>query len=170
MKVTIAKALRWIKQLKGEIRKISERMETHVSWVEGKTPAYDFKTLAKEREEKVTALTSLKAAMHASNNTNKVKIEGVDVEITVQHAIFMLAERKAELNLYRELFLRNDSEERTRRVDGEAFEVVHVTIQHKSAMTEQERDKKVTEISKQIEHINDALEAHNHSTQIVVVK
>lgn len=162
-KITKAKALRLIKSLKGKLAELTQKALRNCSWEEGKEPEFQFLDVAEEREKLTGQLVRLKSALAESNATSTVDFEGE--EVSVQQAIFTLAELKGEISFYQSLHLRRDTEEENKRVMGpEGAEYVVVEHIFTSVYTESDREEIVAALKERIETLNDLIETHNHQT------
>lgn len=170
--MTISKALRFAKSLKGQLAKLASRVNEVLNWEKGKEPKVAFKDIVSEKERLTNLLVKVKAALTASNGTTFILVEGI--QVLVQEAIYLMDELKGEKSFYENLPLHWEERVdflRTVVTEGEKKgELVHreVTRIYESALTEDDRRKKVEEIQKRIDDLNDALEAHNHATTITV--
>jgi len=171
-KMTIAKALRYAKGLRGRLAVLTARVQTTLNWESGKTPTFKFEKVIAERDKTANELTRLKAAIAVSNVTNNDCFE--DNDMPVQQAIFLMAELKGQKALYESFTPRWEKTIEHQRVvikDGERKgelgykEVEHVFV---SALTEEKHLKKVDKLQERIDALNDVLEFHNHGTTITL--
>lgn len=170
--MTISKALRFAKSLKGQLAKLASRVNEVLNWEKGKEPKVAFNEVVSEKERLTNLLVKVKAALTASNGTTFILIEGI--QVLVQEAIYLMDELKGEKSFYENLPLHWEEQIEFRRTvvtEGDKKgELVHKEIVHvyESALTEEARRAKAEEIQKRIDDLNDALEAHNHATTITV--
>ncbi|MEK7511851.1 MAG: hypothetical protein AAB575_02440 [Patescibacteria group bacterium] len=170
--MTVSKALRFLKSLKGQLSKLSSRAHEVLNWEKGKEPKVSFGDVIGEKERITETITTVKAALSASNATSFIVFE--NVRMLVQEAVYFMAELKGEKSFYETLplhweerveFLRTVVTEGEKKGDLAHKEVTHI---YESALTEDARRAKVEEIQKRIDGINDCLESHNHGTTISV--
>ncbi|MBI5077550.1 hypothetical protein HZB94_04185 [Candidatus Falkowbacteria bacterium] len=169
--MTVSKALRFVKSLKGQLSKLNSRALEILNWEKGKEPKADFGDVVAEKDRLTRLLIQVKAALCAANSTSFIEFEGV--KILVQEAVYLMAELKGEKSFYEALQLHWSETidfPRTVVTEGEkkgelAYKEVKRTFE--SAMTEEVRREKVEQIQKRMDELNDALEAHNHATTIV---
>lgn len=173
--MTVSKALRTVKTLKGLLSTLTSRASASFSWEEGKgkkAPNFNFAETVDERTKVANKLSQLKAAIAKSNCLSKVRADGF--EVTVQEAIFKMAELKSEKDFFENL----------RVVDSESSEFRTVVVSKgkakgqlgqkefkrvfKSALTEKERLAKVDALQKRIDALNDVLETNNHTATVTV--
>lgn len=117
--MTVSKALRTVKTLKGLLSTLTSRAHESFNWEEGngkKAPNFDFSETVDERVKTANKLSQLKAAIAKSNCLNKVQADGF--EVTVQEAIFKMAELKSEKDFFENL----------RVVDSETSEFKPVVV------------------------------------------
>jgi len=170
--MTLSKILRFLKSLKGQLSKLVSKTHEILNWEKGKEPKVSFNDLISEKEKLTAKLIKIKAALTASNATSFIVFEGV--RILVQQAVYLMDELKGEKSFYDNLQLRWSEETeflRTVVTEGDKKgELVHKEVVHvyESALTEEARRAKVEEIQKRMDELNDALEAHNHSTTITI--
>ncbi len=162
--ITVAKALRQGKQLKGTIATLRARLGTTTSWVEGKPSAFKFEETLAAHDKAVEELTKLKAAIAASNATTEVEHRGRTM--SVAEAIHRMSELKGRLDMYQGFQLRSGKE----RGDLTSYDAhnrpVYEPVEWKSALSEPERAAKLDEIRKELEELNEALEEANHRTKV----
>jgi hypothetical protein len=170
--MTVSKVLRFLKSLKGQLSKLTSRVNEVLNWEKGKEPKVSFSTVVADKERLTKSLTKIKAALTASNATSFILVEGV--RILVQEAIYLMDELKGEKSFYENLPLHWEERvefQRTVVTEGEKKgdlahrEVIHV---FESALTEEVRREKVEALQKRIDEVNDALETHNHNTTITL--
>lgn len=173
--MTISKALRFAKSLKGQLAKLASRVNEVLNWEKGKEPKVAFKDIMSEKERLTNLLVKVKAALTASNATTFItNIALEEGRMLVQEAIYLMDELKGEKSFYENLPLHWEEQIEFRRTvvtEGDKKgEIVHKEIVHvyESALTEEARRAKAEEIQKRIDDLNDALEAHNHATTITV--
>lgn len=173
--MTVSKALRLAKTLKGQLSTLTSRANESFNWEEGngkKAPNFKFSETIDERVRTANKLSQLKAAIAKSNCMNNVRADGV--EVTMQEAIFKMAELKSEKDFFENL----------RVVDSESSEFRTVVVSKgkskgqlgqkeykrvfKSALTEKERLAKVDALQKRIDSLNDVLETNNHTATVTV--
>ena len=161
--ITIAKALREIKKLKGRISDLDARIVDAVSWRKDRQGEFDFNKLIDERAEFVTQLIGLKAARDRANAVNELTFK--DARISIAQAIAQMSELKGEVKLITVLQIRRGSEEEHRSFDRSG-EPTFRTIVWESALTEQAKLQQLDDLREQIDELNDRLEEANHSVRI----
>lgn len=163
---TVAQALRRIKELKGKIAQVTARMQQSVCWTEpGVKPIYDYNALYSEREKLVTELVDLKAALVKTNSHTEITY-GTAI-ITVQQAIFALAEIKATREFLRTLSIK---EGEGRGATGEYDEHGHpkyIVVKMLSALGLKARDELIEKLEKQITELHELIETENHRTTLL---
>lgn len=162
--ITVAKALRTGKQLKGTIATLRARLGTTTSWLEGKPPAFNFEETLTAHDAAVEQLTKLKASIAASNAAAQVEHGGRTM--SVAEAIHRMSELKGRLDMYQGFQLRSGKE----RGDLVSYDAhnrpQYETVEWKSALTEPGRAAKLDEIRKELEGLNEALEEANHRNKV----
>lgn len=170
--VTVSKALRLSKQLRGQLASLSAKLPQVLNWEEGHEPKVNFNDVLKELREKARQLAALKAGIAKSNANSQVKFESKD--ICVQEAIDIIAELKSQKALLNAAKPHWSEEVQFVQAIIEAGErqgqlgYRQVKRVFKSALTDEEYQKLLTELQEGIDALNDALEHHNHGTTIVL--
>lgn len=168
--MTVARALRRIKHLKGQSSTLAGRAQQSTVWVDEDKPTFDFAEVVKERETVREELVKLKAAVARANTTTKVEFEGQ--ARTIQELVFLMAELKAEVGFYVHLEVHKDREDvrEVRNLEWDEAtgerKMVKRAEHHYSALTELERVKKVDGLRERIAKLNDLLEENNHIVRL----
>ncbi len=164
-RITVSKALREAKKLKGEIGVLDARLASCVSWSGDEKPEFDFAETRALRASKVEALTALKTKIACSNAVTQVEVEGRSM--TVTEAIRRMEETSGELKLIERLPLERRG---TRLAHTGAYDdrsrPVMAPVQFHSALSEVERAAEVTALKARCEALNEALEDSNHQTLV----
>jgi hypothetical protein len=161
--MTISKALRQIKKLKGQIADVTSRMMATTSFREDQLPDFDYATLRTERSTSVLELVALKAAVAKANALATIRYN--DKDVTVTEGIYILSELKAEAELLSQFNLRHGLEKEYvgRSTDGTP---TYNSYNWTAVMTEQERVDALAALRQEIDNLNDALETSNHIVKI----
>lgn len=161
---TISQALRRIKEIKGRLAKTTARARGSVSWVEPNKPVYNYINVMSEYKTLTDELITLKTRLAKTNAVTPVTLPDGPT-VSIQQAVFTMAELKALKELYTALPIQEGSfkeiSEYTRNGDP-----VYETKQHCSAVSEVERDKLVSTIEETISAINAVIEDANHKTAL----
>ena len=170
--MTISKALRFAKSLKGQFAKLTNKAREVLNWEVGKEPKVLFKDVIAEKDRVTNLLTRVKTAITASNATSFITFE--DVQLLVQDAIYIMDELKGEKSFFESLnptWSETIDFPRTVVTEGEKKgELIYKEVKRvcNSALTMEARQEKVDAIQARIDALNDALEFHNHGTTITV--
>ena len=162
---TVSQALRRIKELKGQLAQVSTRMQTSICWTEpGNKPPYEYKRLEGQRRELVSELVTLKAKLAKTNSLTNIVVAGKTMSL--QMAVFILAESKAVVALLQGLGIREGEERRTVDYDIN-HRPIYETIKIVSALSVLERDKEVATGEEAINELNGIVEDANHRTVLI---
>lgn len=161
MDITISRALRQMKKLKGEISRLSSRLSSCVSWKNGETADFQFDTVLSERDAKVRELTALRARVAAANATAAVRVG--DETVVLIEAIIRRDEIKGRLVLFEGLSARRGSEQVHLGYD-EVGRASYKEVRWESAFTEPERVAKLDAMRTEIDELNELIETANHRT------
>ncbi len=164
--VSVSKALRLRKALKGEIADLTRRAEGCVSWIEGKAQDFVFSVVNDGRKAKVQELLRLEAALAKANVSATLPWQGR--EISLAEAIRTLAELKSEVTFVARLQLQRGPQKVATGEQDANFRPVYVTVQWTSAYSEPERVAQLAELRAQCEAMNEALEEANHRTMVAL--
>lgn len=174
-RISLAKALRLRKTLKGEIADLSRRATESVSWTEGKERNFDFEQVNAARKARVEELVHLETAIAVTNANTRVSWDGR--EATMAELIRRHQELKGEISFVSSLNLERGT--RKVRVTGDTLEErfethrrgespVFETITMVSAYTEAERVALLAQLRRTCEALNEVLEEANHRTVVEV--
>ncbi len=162
--VSVAKALRLRKALKGEVAELGRRAEGCVSWQDGKDKDFDFATVNGQRKEKIQSLVRLEAALARANVNATLSWQGRDISLA--EAIRTLAELKSEVTFVGSLQLQRGPQKVATGEYDPNHRPVFATVQWTAAYTEPERVALLAELRGQCEALNEALEEANHRTMV----
>lgn len=171
---TISQALRRIKELKGQIRKIDDRLQDCVCWIEPNKPVYDFAKLMEERRTYVNELVVLKERLAKTNATTLLKVDGAnfgfpaigDTEIPIQLAVFTMSELKATKDLFAQLTITTSEQREITGYDVNGRPTYEVR-KHVAALSVLDRDAAVAKLEKDILVLNELIEDVNHRTVLL---
>jgi uncharacterized protein YPO0396 len=170
--VTVSKALRLSKQLRGQLASLHAKLPQVLNWEEGQEPKVKFHDILNELRQKASQLAALKAAIARSNANSQVKFENRD--ICVQEAIDIMAELKSQKALLGAMKPHWSEDIQFQQAIIEAGEKQgqlgyrQVKRVFKSALTDEEQQKLLTELQERIDALNDVLEHHNHGATIAL--
>ena len=149
MKIKIAKAMKWISRLKGEIKILDDRIRKCISCPESNGFIEDFEKLKHVRDTKVIELIDLKnKVMTANINNNKF------------YLIAALSELKNEIVLYKDLEIKQGLYKERYDVGG--------GVMFKTQITVEEKENHIEEVQNRIIELTDELDIFNASTDIEV--
>lgn len=166
-KMTIAQALRRIKNLKGQIAEYEQRAKAGVSYDVTKVPAFSYKDSVDAMhaaQEEMVALESKVAVANANTN-----IQDAAETVSLANAIRTLQEIKGRITFFKGLCLRNETvkDRQTEWDDNEMKQLTRVTeTTFVSALTEQARDQHVKALQARFESLNNTVENANHQTMV----
>lgn len=166
-KMTIAQALRRIKNLKGQISENQERARLGVSYETTKIPAFLYREAVELMFSIQDEMIGLESRVAIANAKATVQSEGT--EVTMAFAIRTLQELKGRIAFLKGLHLRNETV-KERSNDWDDVEMKHIarvteTI-YVSDLTEQERDQQVKALQKRFEALNNDVENANHQVMV----
>lgn len=165
-RISIAKALRLRKTIKGEIADLTRRAMGCVAWVEGKHRDFEFNAVDAQRKAKVENLVMLETAIARSNAVNTATWQGQDV--TLAELIRRQVELKGELTFVAGLSLQHGPQRVATGEYDDRRHPVYTTETWASAYTEPERVKLLEELRAQCELLNETLEEANHRILVEV--
>lgn len=165
-RISIAKALRIRKALKGEIADLTRRATGCVAWVEGKRKDFEFSAVDAARKAKVENLVMLETAIARSNAVSTATWQGHDV--TLAELIRRQVELKGELTFVAGLTLQHGPQRVATGEYDERRHQVYATEVWGSAHTEPERVTLLADLRAQCESLNETLEEANHRTLVDV--
>lgn len=163
-RISIAKALRTRKQLKGQIAELTRRAQACVAVASDKPQDFDFATVNAERKKKIDELVLLETAVARANAQTNVTWKERSMPLT--EVIRRQEELKGEITFVSGLALQNGP---TRVHNGEYDErrqPVYVTVTWTSAYTEPARVALLAELRAECEGLNELLEEANHRTTV----
>jgi hypothetical protein len=165
---TVAQALRRIKELKGKIAQTTSRMQLCVSWVEpGPKPIYSFDELEKERMALTDELTDLKTRLIKTNSLTEIEMTNPDGKISIQEAIFVLAEVKAYREFLKSLLIKEGEAMKETGEYNALGHPVRVPVKICAAIGLRKRDDLIGRVEEQISKIHEVIEAANHRTDLL---
>jgi hypothetical protein len=147
MKMTLAKALQLKNRTARKIKRISDDMCGHNSIIAGNDAEVEVLKLDKERHSLVNYMVFLKTAIHNACEP-------------VRDKIFRLSEAKASIAFYNSLPTRHGKAPTSRFAGGSE------TIEYRATIRKADVDRFVADLEKQIDQLQDELDAFNHETQI----
>lgn len=148
-KMKIAKAMKIISRLKGEINLIENRLKKCVSCPDSNEYIENFEKLINIRNEKVLELIALKSKVMSANVANN--------KFTT---ITLLSELKNEIVMYKDLEIKQGIyKERYAEHDGVVF---------KTQLTISDKESRIETLQKQINDLTDDLDVFNASTDIEI--
>jgi hypothetical protein len=165
-RISIAKALRLRKTLKGEIAELGRRASGCVAWVEGKRKDFDYVEVDTQRKAKVEALVQLETAIARSNATATATWQGR--EVSLAELIRRYVELKGELTFVGSLTLQHGPVRAATGEYDDRHRPVYGTETWSSAYTEPERVKLLADLRTQCETLNETLEEANHRTLVEI--
>lgn len=166
-KITIAQALRRVKKLKGQIAEHMARAQQSVSYEKDKVPAFRFNEEVLAMKGAQNEMVDLQARIAIANAKATVMFDGEDYSHS--EAIRILQEMKGEIAFLRSLSLRSETvKNREQDFDeGKGTYVTRVTeTTFVSDLSERERDTQVKTLQNAFEHLNNAIEDHNHKVAV----
>lgn len=165
-RVSIAKALRLRKQLKGQIADLARRAQGCVAVADGKAADFDFAAVNAERKAKIDRLVRLETAIARANAATTVVWQNREMPLT--EVIRRQEELKGEITFVAGLTLQNGPVRSHTGEYDERRQPVYTTVQWKSAYTEPERVALLAELRAECEGLNELLEEANHRTTVEV--
>lgn len=166
-RISIAKALRIRKALKGEIADLTRRAMGCVAWVEGKHKDFEFSAVDAARKAKVENLVLLETAIARSNAVSTATWQGREGPLA--ELIRRQVELKGELTFVAGLSLQHGPQRVATGEYDDRRHQVYTTETWSSAYTEPERVKLLEELRAQCEALNETLEEANHRTLVEVI-
>jgi hypothetical protein len=165
--LTIAQALRRIKNLKGQIAEHSQRCTAGVSYPIDKVPAFRYQESFEAMGLLQTEMVDLEARVAAANATATVLCDGG--ELTLTKAVRLLQELKGNIAFLKGLNLRSETV-KTRTNDWDDVEMKHISrveeTTYVSDLSEQDRDKAVKKLQASFENLNNLVENANHKVMV----
>jgi len=166
-KLTIAQALRRIKNLKGQIAEHSQRCTAGVSYPVDKVPAFRYRESVDAMALAQAEMIDLEARVAVANATATVTDEGN--EMVLAKAIRTLQEFKGNITFLKGLNLRAETV-KVRTQDWDEVEMKTLSrveeTTYVSDLTEQERDKNVKALQARFEALNNLVENANHLVMV----
>ena len=162
-RMTIASALRRIKNIKGQIAEHKSRSELGVSYTLDKVPSFRFKEEVDKYIAATNELLDLESKV-AIANANTLILDGGE-DITLAEAIRTLQEIKGMIAFYRDLNLKSGLEKnRVRDWDEEENKSISRVeeITYICDLSEIERDAKIRSLQNHFEVLNNSVEDKNH--------
>lgn len=162
--ITLSKALRTRKTLKGQINDLTSRAIGCAAWVTDAPRDFVFADVNQERKNKIEALIVLETAIARANSMHSVSTE--ERQMTLAELIRRQAEVRGEITFLESLPLRNGT---VRVATGEYDEHRRPTFQNQtwmSAYTEATRVAQLQVLRKLCEELNETLETANHAVLV----
>ena len=148
MKMTLAKALQRKNKTARKIKKVSDDICSHNSIIAGNEAEINVLQLNNERCDLMNYMVFLKTAIH-----NACK--------PVRDKIFRLSELKASISFYNSLSTRHGKAPASHFASSE-------TVEYRATIRKADVDKFVADLERQIDDLQDELDAFNHETQIEI--
>ncbi len=164
--ISIAKALRTRKQLKGQISDLSKRATGCATWIEGASRDFDFTIVDLDRKAKIDELVRLETAIAVANATATVTWQGRAMPLT--EVIRRQEELKGEIVYVTSLSTRRGPERQHTGEYSADRQPVMVTVNWCSAYSEPERVLHLASLRAQCEELNELLEEANHRNTVAL--
>ena len=175
-KMTLAEGLKARKRLKGELAKITKKMQESCSYQDSKIPEWDFVTESNNLVNVTRELVQLEGKIAKANALRSVKVPSNFVatmpnveSISLAEAIRWLSELKSQIALVTGLLVKFGDEESVdyRWNDKEDKQVrVDVKVKWHSALTEVSREALVKSLEDQFHALNNAVDKVNNSSYL----
>lgn len=162
--MTIAQALRKVKQLKGLIAESEQRAKAGVSYNTEKMPAFSYADSVKDMISYQDEMIVLEAKIAVANATNFLTFG--DKKISLALAIRTMQEVKGRISFYRSLTLRNEVvKDRSQEWDDVEMKHINRVVEttYRSDLSEKERDAEVKLLQSKFDTINNMVENANHT-------
>lgn len=164
--ISIAKALRIRKQLKGQISDLSKRAAGCAVWIEGASRDFDFTAIDSERKAKIDELVRLETAIACGNAVATVTWRDRTMPLT--EVIRRQEELKSEIAFVASLSTRRGPERQHTGEYSADRQPVFVTVNWQSAYSEPERVLHLASLRTQCEELNELLEEANHRNTVAL--
>jgi len=165
--LTIAQALRRIKNLKGQIAEYSQRCTAGVSYPVDKVPSFRYQESFEAMGLAQAEMVDLEARVAAANATATVLCDGGTLTLT--KAVRLLQELKGNIVFLKGLNLKSETV-KTRTNDWDDVEMKHICrveeTTYVSDLSEQDRDKAVKKLQSSFENLNNLVENANHKVMV----
>jgi hypothetical protein len=165
--MTIAQALRRIKNLKGQISENESRAKVGVSYDATKVPAFRYKEAVQTMFATQDEMVALESRVAIANATSTVQ-DG-EQAVTMANAVRTLQELKGRIAFLKGLHLKNETV-KDRTNDWDDVEMKHVSrvteTTFVSDLTEQDRDQQVKALQSRFETLNNVVENANHQVMV----
>lgn len=164
--ISIAKALRVRKQLKGQISELAKRATGCAAWIEGASRDFNFTAVDADRKAKIDELVRLETAIACANS--KATVEWQGRKMTLCEVIRRQEELKGEIAYTATLSTRRGAErQHTGEYDANR-QPVFTTVNWNSAYSEPERVALLASLRAQCEELNELLETANHRVTVAL--
>jgi hypothetical protein len=165
--LTIAQALRRIKNLKGQIAEHSQRCTAGVSYPLDKVPAFRYHESLEAMSLAQAEMVDLEARVATANATATV-LCGSET-LTLTKAVRLLQELKGNIAFLKGLVLRSETV-KTRTSDWDDDQMKNISrveeTTYVSDLSEQDRDKAVKKLQSSFEDLNNLVENANHKVMV----
>jgi len=165
--MTIAQALRRVKNLKGQIAENEQRAKSGVSYDATKVPAFRYKEAVEAMFAVQDEAVALEARIAIANATNTVLDD--EQSLTMASAVRTLQELKGRISFLKGLHLRSETV-KDRTNDWDDVEMKHISrvteTTFVSDLTEQVRDQQVKALQSRFEALNNVVENANHQVMV----
>ena len=175
-KMTLAEGLKARKRLKGELAKITKKMQESCSYQDSKIPEWDFVTESNNLVNVTRELVQLEGKIAKANALRSVKVPSNFVatmpnveSISLAEAIRWCSEIKSEITLINSLYLKSGSEKSKESVwDDNINKAVYREVETIwiSKMTEKQKDETISLLEEMFSSMDRVIERVNNSSTI----
>lgn len=167
--LTIAQALRKIKDIKGKTARHSQNAMANVTHKTKDEPAYSFGAEWEKATALVDEMLDLQTRVALANGRTTIDYEGRPR--TLVWCTKKLAELKGAIAWHQGLQVRakgksTEEELQWQRVQGGSAEHVHVAVEYTCHLPEAERAARVQSLEQKFAELNDLVETMNHRTAV----
>lgn len=168
MSMLVSQALRRLAALKGELKELEARGTAAVSYQKDSPPAYAWGEVFESQGKVRMELAHLKAKLAKTNALTQFEFEGKSISLT--EAVIQLGELKATIKWLKDLSVKPQATtvEKSHDYDPDTMKRVVNNIEWKCDFPEKERGDRVAKFQKQFASLNDAVEAVNNKTTLLV--
>ncbi len=146
--VHLAKALKLQKRLAGRYSETVSNISSYNSVLEEQNGHVDVAKLIEQRDAISAALIDLKVALYQGNKG-------------IQKELYTLAEKKGEADMYRSLNTRSG-------VERHGYQ--NTEVKYVATVTKAQADAKVRQLESEVDLLQDAVDAYNHSTKVEIAQ
>ena len=166
-KMTIAQALRRVKNLKGQLAEAQERARLGVSYDVTKVPAFRYKDSVAAMFSLQDDMVALESRVAIANARGTIQYDGADMSMA--SAVRTLQELKGRITFLKGLMIKNETvKDRTNDWDDEQMKSISRVVETTfvSDLSEQERDQQVKALQVRFEGLNNVVENANHQIMV----